>query len=149
MAGSLQRAVIRCDHPAWIPRYARGLCRKCYWRFYSVVRKRERRAAEKITEAKAIAVAKAARLPMPVGDRIELWVWEKEYWDISETSDELVWQHDRDVWAVELRGQRITGAFGLVETKGQRRRPDLRIIRDPVVIGVMEARRNEFKRLAA
>jgi len=122
-----------CGHCPPRKHKARGMCNSCYDRLLRV------RALDQ----------PVVRVPLPRGDRTEMWVWDHEYWDISETTDDLSWKHDVDIWAVEFDGDAITGAYGPMKSRREWAwavKLD-RIVRNEVVIEVMERRRDEFERL--
>lgn len=93
------------------------------------------------------------RAPMPRGDRVELWMWDHIVLDLNDRGGpdrrgSFTNRRLQETWAVEFGGDDITGAFGPLDAWHRESVGDL-IIRNAAVIGVMERRRDEFKRLPA
>ncbi len=138
-----------CGHCPPRRHKARGMCCRCYDRFL----KANGGGGSHTWRGKPHDVPVAQ---LPRGNRVELWLWEQEYWDINEdrrsaSVGKFYIKHARQVWAVEFGDSGITGAFGPMDSGAEwlRLRDSDPIIRKAAVIGVMEERRGEFKRVAA
>ena len=140
--------VMPCGHCPPKKHKARGMCHTCYKKWLIKTGRSSYTSSWRRSHRRDPPVN---RIALPRGDRIETWVWDHDYMEIGNECDVLFMRRARELWVVELGGDKVTGAYGPLESprqctwavKGDR------IIRNEAVIEVMEARRDEFKRLAA
>ena len=140
--------VTPCGHVPPKKHKARGMCHTCYKRWRVSTGRESYKRSWRSGRRKSPPVK---RVPGPRGDRTETWLWAKDCLDIANESDDLYMRQVKEYWAVELMGAAVTGAFGPLESPQQCAWAvtEDRIIRNPVVIGVLERRRDEFERLAS